>query len=201
MRKKFRLLIAMLCCALVGLSAPTAASAATFAEAREPSAEQQAIAMDNLREHIAVDPDDFQERMSILEDAPAIDTYLERFDDVDVEQQKAFFAASMPTEALRSFVDMTTKGALDIRVTPMSDGTLVTSVEIDPTYGFTAPAKNQGGTTALPACPSAWAAFWAWYATEAAFCGAMGFFGPGAALACALAMGLGGTALDFNRGC
>ncbi|MDJ0353580.1 MULTISPECIES: hypothetical protein [Micrococcaceae] len=194
-------MIAMLCCALVGLSTPTAASAASFAEAGEPSAGQQAIAMDNLREHIAADPTDFQERMNILDDAPAIDTYLERFDNVDVDQQKAFFAASMPTEALRSFVDMTNKGALDIRVTSMSDGTLATSVEIDPTYGFTAPAKNQGETTALPSCPSAWAAFWAWYATEAAFCGAMGFFGPGAALACALAMGLGGTALDFNRGC
>ena len=201
MRKKFHLLIAVLCCILVGLSTPTAASAATVTNPGAPAADQQAIAEENLREHIAADPADFQERMNILDSAPAIDTYLARFDSFDVDQQKAFFAASMPTEALRSFVDMTNKGALDIVVTPKADGTLVTSVEIDPTYGFTAPAKGQGGTAALPACPSAWAAFWAWYATEAAFCGAMGFFGPGAALACALAMGLGGTALDFNRGC
>lgn len=201
MRRKFHLVIAVLCCLLAGLSTPTAASAATATEAGEPSADQQAIAAENLREHIAADPADFQERMDILDHAPAIDTYLARFDSFDVHQQKAFFAASMPTAALRSFVDMTNTGALDIVVTPKADGTLATSVKIDPTYGFTSPTKGQGAMAALPACPSAWAAFWAWYATEAAFCGAMGFFGPGAALACALAMGLGGTALDFNRGC
>lgn len=201
MRTKFRLLIAVLCCALIALSTPAAASAATVATTGEPSTEQQAIAMANLRKHIATDPADFQERMRILGNAPAIDAYLVQFGGIDIDQQRAFFAASMPTEALRSFVDMTNKGALDIRVAPGTDGTLVTSVIVDPTYGFTPPAKGQVATAALPACPSAWAAFWAWYATEAAFCGAMGFFGPGAALACALAMGLGGTALDFNRGC
>lgn len=61
---------------------------------------------------------------------------------------------------------MTNKGALDIRVAPGTDGTLVTSVIVDPTYGFTPPAKGQVATAALPACPSAWAAFWAWYARK-----------------------------------
>ena len=53
----------------------------------------------------------------------------------------------------------------------------------------------------FPQCPSAWAVLWAWWGTNAAFCGALGFFGPMAALGCPAAMAIAGSAIDFNRGC
>lgn len=201
MKRLAQLIVTVLCIALVSLSTSISANAApTTPTIITPTTEQQAEAEANLAAHIAEDPADFHTRMSILDDAPAIDAYLGNFE-FDIEQQKMYLAALMPTEALRGFVDMTNQGMLTLTVTQSESGEKITTIQVEDQPTTIAPKAGNASINAFPACPSAWAAFYAWYATNAAFCGAMGFFGPAAAIGCGLAMGLAGTALDFNRGC
>lgn len=107
----------------------------------------------------------------------------------------------MPTDVLKSLVELTDTGYLSLEV---SDGPNNIKVA---KFTKAKPSMVSGGKGSMsmkpmfPQRPSAWAALRAWWGTNAAFCGAMGFFGPMAALGCSAAMAIAGTVIDFNRGC
>lgn len=65
------------------------------------------------------------------------------------------------------------------------------------------PDKNQVGTDAVafPQCPSAWAAFTAWFITTYPYCAAVTTLGFWWGLACAGLTSLGSSVIDVNGGC
>ena len=167
----------------------------------EPTAAQWADALHRLGIQRAQDPRGFSLRLRMIEDSPQLNAHLAADKRFDVGLQRQFLAVTMPTDVLAALIDLVDSRYLELSVRENADGTTVASVKkASPMIG----GGRLGATSVkplLPQCPSAWAAFWAWWSTNAAFCGAMGFFGPGAALACSFAMAVAGSVIDYNRGC
>lgn len=112
----------------------------------------------------------------------------------------------MPTSALAGLIEITNSGELKLESTRTFYG--VPSVKLThaaPTIRMMAGGLHtvsvQPLDVSLPRCGSAWAAFWAWFSSSTLICEALGFFGPWTATGCYLVMALGGSAMDFNRGC
>lgn len=167
----------------------------------EPTAAQKAEAMRRLDQAQKADPEGFDERLRLIKNSKELMTYLSSDSRFDAGLQQKFLAASMPTEVLQSLVSLTETGYLTLEVKDGPNNTKVAK------FSKAEPTLVGGGKGSMamkpmfPQCPSAWAAMWAWWGTNAAFCGAMGFFGPGAAIACSGFMMLAGSAIDFNKGC
>ncbi|WP_307497338.1 hypothetical protein [Arthrobacter woluwensis] len=140
------------------------------------------------------DPALFTRKTAMILASPATTAYLKKFDYASLTDQSDILAASMPTEALQGFTQMLDTKAIEMAVVRTDDGyTTVMTVHKASGVG----PQDRGN---LPQCPPAWAAFWAWFATNAAVCGPMAAM-PVAAFACAAGFAVGGTIIDFNEGC
>ena len=164
------------------------------------------IAMKNLATAKSSDPAGFDQRMHMLDRAPELTRYLSSAPGFDLNLQKEFTAASMPTSALAGLIEITNSGELKLEaVEPFHGAASLRLTHGSPTI------KTQGGglhtvsarplELSLPQCGSAWAAFWSWFSSSTLICEALGFFGPWTAFGCYLVMGIGGSVIDFNRGC
>lgn len=158
----------------------------------------------------AQDPAGFNLRLSLITSSKAVTKYLASFRGLDWSTQVNGLAASMPMDALTGMVDLMEKKIVEYKVRPASTSsnwvTMTVHKDLMASYlGTSSESTNPGELTtfgwgSLPQCPSAWAAFWAWFAFNTAFCGPFAAYPP-AAVACALGLGLAGMIVDFNRGC
>jgi hypothetical protein len=98
-------------------------------------------------------------------------------------------------------VELTDIGYLSLDVSEGPNNTKVAKISKAEPYMVGGGKGSMGMQPMYPQCPSAGAALWAWWGTNIAFCGAMGFFGPMAALGCSAAMAVAGSFIDFNKGC
>lgn len=181
---------------MFGSLAP-ASAASTGSETAGELSRQEASA---VAEALNADSQEFLKTVSILEESASIQNYLAAYPEFDSHDQLEVLALGFSPEAAQAFVQLLDSGELVISADRDSDGspapTMEAAAAVDVSSGPVAVAA-----AGFPQCPSAWAALYAWFATEAAFCGALGFFGPGAALGCAAAMTLLGTIPDYNAGC
>lgn len=157
--------------------------------------------MKRLEQARLADPAGFSKRLQLIRASKELTEYLSSDSRFDGALQQEFLAASMPTDVLESLVSLTDTGYLSLEVTEGPNHTKVAKLsKAEPTM-VGGGKGSMGMKPMFPQCPSAWAALWAWWGTNAAFCGAMGFFGPMAALGCSAAMAIAGSVIDFNRGC
>ncbi len=167
----------------------------------QPTQAQKMEAMKRLEQSRSADPTGFAKRLGIIQSSKTLTTFLASDIRFDSQLQQEFLAAMMPTDVLESLVVLTETGYLTLAVKDGPSGSKVAKIH------KSKPAMMGGGLRGMsmrpmfPQCPAAWAALWAWWGTNAAFCGAMGFFGPMAALGCSAAMAIAGSVIDFNRGC
>ncbi|UVJ39668.1 hypothetical protein [Arthrobacter sp. CJ23] len=179
----------------------TVSAAETGVALLQPTEAQKAEALQRLEQSRSADPAGFAERLRIIKGSKPLTTFLASDSRFDSGLQQRFLAASMPTDVLEALVELTDTGYLTLEVKDGPNGTKVAKLS------KAKPSMVGGGKGGMsmkpmfPQCPSAWAALWAWWGTNAAFCGAMGFFGPMAALGCSAAMAIAGSVIDFNRGC
>ncbi|YCH06208.1 hypothetical protein ACTAQJ_13890 [Arthrobacter sp. alpha11c] len=167
----------------------------------EPTNAQKAEAMKRLEQARLTDPSGFAKRLELIRGSKELTQYLSSDSRFDGGLQQQFLAASMPTDVLKALVSLTDSGYLNLEVVDGQNNAKVAKLsKAEPRM-----IGGGKGSTAMkpmfPQCPSAWAALWAWWGTNAAFWGAMGFFGPMAALGCSAAMAIAGSVIDFNRGC
>ncbi|WP_139244847.1 MULTISPECIES: hypothetical protein [unclassified Arthrobacter] len=152
----------------------------------------------------AQDPSGFDQRIKLITSSKALVEYLASYKGLDRSMQIEGLAASMPTDALTGMADMMDKKVIEYKVRPASASSnwVTMSVKQDrmASYSDNSGAVTTLGLGSLPQCPSAWAAFWAWFAFNTAFCAPFAAYPP-AAVACALGLGLGGMIIDFNKGC
>jgi hypothetical protein len=178
---------------------------------RNPDRRASELLNQSINEAKAQDPDGFDTRVRMIYSSKAVSKYVASFKGLDRDIQVSGLAASMPTEALAGMVDLMEKKIVEYKVRPASASSswVTMTVHKDLLAAYSADSAvisdDLGQLTArgwgsLPQCPSAWAAFWAWFAFNTAFCGPFAAYPP-AAVACALGLGLGGMILDFNRGC
>ncbi|UVJ39134.1 hypothetical protein [Arthrobacter sp. CJ23] len=167
----------------------------------EPTPAQKSEAMKRLEQARLADPVGFAKRLHLIQGSKELTQYLSADNRFDAGLQQQFLAAAMPTDALEALVSMTDSGYLALEI---KDGPGNTKVA---TLSKAKPSMIGGGKGSIamkpmyPQCASAWAALWAWWGTNMAFCGAMGFFGPMAMIGCSAAMTIAGGVIDFNRGC
>ncbi|MFC8041258.1 hypothetical protein ACFUOZ_18055 [Paenarthrobacter sp. NPDC057355] len=158
-------------------------------------------AIDKARE---VDPIGFDARVKLISSSKAVLKYVTSFKGLDRSMQIDGLAASMPTDALNGMVDLMERKIVEYKVQPASGSsnwvTMIVHKEAFQPDQATSGDLTTFGLGSLPQCPSAWAAFWAWFAFNAAFCGPFAAYPP-AAFGCALGLGLAGMVIDFNRGC
>ncbi|WP_336852493.1 hypothetical protein [Sinomonas albida] len=185
---------------------PHTADQASGIAITQPTPQQREAALAKLGAAKSTDPVGFGQRMRMLQNADALNRFLFADARFDGRQQQEFVAASMPTDALQGLIEMTDAGMLKFEFVKNSNGQPAAKVS----KGHPRPLIGGGlGTTSirpagldsLPQCPSAWAAFWAWYANTTLVCEALGFFGPWTAAGCYLALALGGMVIDFNMSC
>lgn len=105
----------------------------------------------------------------------------------------------MPTDVLDSLVDLTNSGSLSLEVRAGENNAEIARIVTAEPIMVGGGKCSMGMQPLFPQCPPAWAALWAWWGTNAAFCGALGFFGPMAAFGCSAVMAIAGSAMDFNR--
>lgn len=193
---------------LASVGPASAAGARTIAGAEsgvsilQPTQAQTAEAMSRLEKAREADPSGYAKRLRLIKDSKKLTTFLSSDSRFDGQLQQQFLAASMPTDVVEALIELTDIGYLKLSVEDGPNGAKIAKIT-------KAKAPMIGGAKgsmsmkpmAFPQCPSAWAALWAWWGTNAAFCGAMGFFGPMAALGCSAAMAIAGSLIDFNRGC
>ncbi|ASN19304.1 hypothetical protein [Arthrobacter sp. YN] len=152
----------------------------------------------------AQDPLGFEVRLNLITSSKAVSKYLKSFKGLDRDVQIEGMAASMPTDALTGMIDLMEKKILEYKVRPASDSsnwvTMIVNKDAMASYTSDSGTPTTFGWGSFPQCPSAWAAFWAWFAFNTAFCGPFAAYPP-AAVACALGLGLAGMIVDFNRGC
>lgn len=157
--------------------------------------------MQRLEQAKIADPTGFAERLRIIESSKHLIEFLSSDSRFNSKLQQNFLAASMPTEILESLVELTDIGYLSLDVSEGPNNTKVAKISKAEQYMVGGGKGSMGMQPMYPQCPSAWAALWAWWGTNMAFCGAMGFFGPMAALGCSAAMAVAGSFIDFNKGC
>ncbi|MEA5454047.1 hypothetical protein SPF06_04855 [Sinomonas sp. JGH33] len=173
----------------------------------QPTEQERVAALAKLDEAKRKDPVGFAQRMKMLEHADALNRFLYGDKRFDGRQQQEFVAASIPTEALEGLIEMTDAGVLKFGLTKDSSGRPAAKITKGSSEtrmiggGLHSSSVKPAGLGSLPQCPSAWAAFWAWYANTMVVCEALGFFGPWTAAGCYLALALGGTIIDFNMSC
>jgi hypothetical protein len=181
--------------------AKTIAAASSGVALLQPTAAQAEEAMWRLEQAKLADPTGFAERLRIIEKSKPLTTFLASDSRFDAKLQQNFLAASMPTEILEALVELTDSGYISLEVSDGPNNAKIAKiVKAKPTM-VGGGKGSMGMQPMFPQCPSAWAALWAWWGTNAAFCGALGFFGPMAALGCSAAMAIAGSVIDFNRGC
>lgn len=162
---------------------------------RTPTEAQEQQGRATIRAAEAADPAAFAERVSLIKASPKTLAYLKSFKGLDVNEQIAGLAASMPTEPLSGFTGLVEAGAIEFKVKTIKNGWYSTEMIVREQ-----PLVQTRDLGSLPRCPSAWAAFWAWFAVNVTTCGAFAPF-PVAAFACAAGFAVGGAIIDFNRGC
>ncbi|MCZ9884520.1 hypothetical protein [Arthrobacter sp. B2a2-09] len=167
----------------------------------EPTKAQRAEAMKRLEQARLADPAGFANRLDLIQESKELREYLSSDSRFDSGLQQQFLAASMPTDILESLVSLTDSGYLTLELADGPNKTKVAKLIKAERSMIGGGKGSMGKKPMFPQCPSAWAALWAWWGTNAAFCGAMGFFGPMAALGCSAAMAIAGSVIDFNRGC
>ena len=200
-------IVAVIAVFLASVGPASAAGARTVAGTEsgvallQPTRAQTDEAMKRLEQARSSDPAGFAERLRIIKKSEPLTTFLSSDSRFDSGLQQNFLAASMPTDVLKSLVELTDTGYLSLEVSDGPNNAKVAKII------KAKPSMVGGGKGSMsmkpmfPQCPSAWAALWAWWGTNAAFCGALGFFGPMAALGCSAAMAIAGSVIDFNRGC
>lgn len=199
--------VAVIAVFLASVGPASAAGARTIAVTEsgvvllQPTQRQTDEAMKRLEQARSNDPVGFAERLRIIEKSMHLTAFLSSDSRFDSGLQQNFLAAAMPTDVLKSLVELTDTGYLSLKVSDGPNNIKVAKIT------KAKPSMAGGGKGSMsmkpmfPQCPSAWAALWAWWGTNAAFCGALGFFGPMAALGCSAAMAIAGSVIDFNRGC
>ncbi|WP_018133602.1 hypothetical protein [Acaricomes phytoseiuli] len=211
MRCKAFVSIVVAAAAMISLAGPASAQQATLPTGQgitetsegitltkvstRPSQVQQAVGDEKARAAEIADPAGYATRLALIASSPKTQEYLNSFQGIDVTRQAEGLAGLMNTEALTGFTQMIDQGALELRVTNLKNGDYQTQMIIK-----SQPQMRDTALRGMPRCPAAWAAFWAWFATEAAMCGALAPW-PAAAFACAAAYAVGGSMIDFNRGC
>lgn len=121
--------------------------------------------------------------------------YLTSFSGLSLNEQVEGLASLMPEDALSGFTQMMDAGVLEFRVQVLERDAF--SIEMMVHQQNTMQTQGLGD---LPRCPSAWAAFWAWFAVNVTTCGAFAPF-PVAAFLCAAGFAVGGAIIDFNMSC
>lgn len=179
------------------LSVGLVMTGATSSNAASLQASNTSTAEEIINEAREADPEEFNQTVEILESSPLLMSYLSSYEGFDAEQEVQVLATQFNPDAAQAFVDVLESGELTIDEGADENGNPAPEVNISPDM------SNSGGvsTQDFPQCPSAWAALYAWAATEAAFCGTLGLAGPGATLACVAAFTVTGTVPDFNAGC
>ncbi|WP_052295519.1 hypothetical protein [Paenarthrobacter aurescens] len=167
----------------------------------EPTQAQRKEALIRLEQARLRDPAGFSNRVELIKGSKPLTEYLSADRRFDARQQQEFLAASMPTDALEALVSLADSGYLKLEVKSGRFGTKVASISKAKQMTIGGGFRNSSLKPMFPQCPAAWAALWAWWGTNAAFCGAMGFFGPMAALGCSAVMAVAGSMIDVNRGC
>lgn len=200
-------LVAVFAVFLASVGPASAAGARTIAATEsgvallQPTKAQTDDAMKRLEQTRAADPEAFANRLRMIDNSKPLTTFLSSDSRFDSALQQQFLAAAMPTEVLAALVELTDIGYLTLDVRDGSNGNKIAKI-IKAKQTMVGGGKGSMSMKPMfPECPSAWAALWAWWGTNAAFCGAMGFFGPMAALGCSAAMAIAGSVIDFNRGC
>jgi len=152
-----------------------------------------------VRKAFAENPREFHKIVSVLSKSTGLREYFASYSDYSREEQVKVLAASLDLKSAEALVEVVDTKQLIIRPRRDLEGNPAPEVAVE------GPAKSSQEVSAMawtgPQCPAAWAALYARFATETAMCGALGFFGPGAALGCALAMTVLGSIPDFNAGC
>lgn len=148
-----------------------------------------------VRSAEAADPAGFAERVELIHGSSKTLAYLKSFKGLDLDEQVSGLAAAMPTEALTGFTQLVQTGGIEFKVKALKNGWFSSEMIV---HEQTLVQTRDLGS--LPRCPSAWAAFWAWFAVNVTTCGAFAAF-PVAAFACAAGFAVGGAIIDFNRGC
>lgn len=179
----------------------TVAAAASGVSILQPTQAQTAEAMSRLEKAREADPSGYLKRLRLIRDSTALTAFLSSDSRFDGQLQHQFLAASMPTDVLEALIELTDIGYLKLIVDDGPNGAKIAKIAKAKSSMIGGGEGSMSMKPMFPQCPSAWAALWAWWGTNAAFCGAMGFFGPMAALGCSAAMAIAGSAIDFNRGC
>lgn len=170
---------------------------ATSSSAASLQASNTSTAEETINEAREADPEGFNQTVEILESSPLLMAYLNSYEGFDAEQEVQVLATQFNPDAAQAFVEVLESGELTISAGTDKHGNPAPEVNINPDLNNSGEISTQD----FPQCPSAWAALYAWAATEAAFCGALGLAGPGASLACVAAFTVIGTVPDFNAGC
>lgn len=181
--------------------AKTIAAASSGVALLQPNPAQTQEALNRLRQAKSADPLGFAVRLQIIEESKPLTAFLSSDSRFDSRLQQEFLAALMPTDVLTALVELTDLGYLSLEVSDGPNSLRIAQIVKAKPIMVGGGKGSMGMQTAFPQCPAAWAAFWAWWSTNAAFCGALGFFGPMAALGCSAAMAIAGTVIDINRGC
>jgi hypothetical protein len=181
--------------------AKTIAAASSGVALLQPTPAQMQEALNRLGQAKSSDPNGFAERLQIIEESKPLSAFLSSDSRFDSRLQQEFLAASMPTDVLMALVELTDSGYLSLEVSDGPNSSKIAKIVKAKPIMVGGGMGSMGMQTAFPQCPAAWAALWAWWGTNAAFCGALGFFGPMAALGCSAAMAIAGSVIDFNRGC
>lgn len=197
---------------VAGLMAPSAAMAAPKPDApvvkqidentkslttlsQAPTEVQRQQGLKAIQAAEAADPAGFAERVKLVHASPRTLAYLKSFKGLDLSEQVSGLAAMMPTEALTGFTQLVQTGTIEFKVKALKHGWYSSEMIV-----HEQPLVQTRDLGSLPRCPSAWAAFWAWFAVNVTTCGAFTPF-PVAAFACAAGFAIGGAIIDFNRGC
>ncbi|WP_139146598.1 hypothetical protein [Arthrobacter sp. SW1] len=162
---------------------------------RIPTEAQRLEGMKAAQAVEAADPQGFAERVALIRASSKTMAYLKSFKGLDLNEQVVILASAMPTDALTGFTQLVQAGGIEFKVTALRNSWFRSEMIV-----HEQPLIQPQDLGSLPRCPSAWAAFWAWFAVNAATCGAFAPF-PVAAFACAAGFAVGGAIIDFNRGC
>lgn len=167
-----------------------------------PSSEDLLRAKEAIEAEKLKDPQNFNQRVSIVRSSPATMDYIKSYSGVNVDLQVQALAVSMPLEPLTGFTEMLDAGVISFDTVANNDGSFTVTIQAESKNDSAGEVNGLPVSTPAtwPACPSAWAAFWAWMATDAAMCSAVSMI-PAAAVSCVVGFGLGGLIIDFNAGC
>lgn len=193
-------MVVLVMAAIVGLTVSQATPA--IATTSQQGALSYEAALDQslnvIEEARLADPAGFDQKVDVITSSTETMQLLGSmsYRDMTADLQAELFAATADSEVIQGLVYGSEKGY----ITAVDDGG-TRSLTIDGPSPSAQKGDASTSAVAFPQCPSAWAAFTAWFVTTYPYCAAVTTLGFWWGLACAGLTSLGSSVIDFNGGC